>query len=176
MPRNLRRGLQQIIRPARFCMKPRNLEPDILASNYLSPKALRFTTSRLAISTSPRLYPSSTLFSQHHSELILSEFGSQFSMSAAHKKPGMGSTSFVILYTAFFWSSFHFKSGFIPQSSVGISHLWRHLLHTFFIPLCRITGFLLGFTGLDDLFFIGMSEIIDKIKIPEGLYCLRNRL
>jgi len=106
MPRNLRRGLQKIIRPARFCMKPRNLQLDILESNYLSPKALRFTTSRPAISTSPRLYPSSTLFSQHHSELILSKFGSQFSMSAAHKKPGMESTSFVILYTAF--SPHHF--------------------------------------------------------------------
>src|SRR5271170_6590128 len=50
-----------------------------------SPKALKSTASILAISTTPRHPPSSTLLSRHHSELMLRKFVQPLSLTAAHK-------------------------------------------------------------------------------------------
>src|SRR4051794_37707644 len=69
--RNHRLGLAQTIPPVLCSMKPPKSEPAIQESIAPSPKALKSTTSILAISTTLRPPPSSTLLSRHHSELML---------------------------------------------------------------------------------------------------------
>jgi len=83
--RSHRPGLAQTIPPVLCYMRPPKSELAIQESITPSPKALKSTTSKLAISTAPRHTPSSTLLSRHCSELMLRKFVQPLSLTAAHK-------------------------------------------------------------------------------------------